>query len=110
MADIENDDEFSGSADAAVPAQDEDGGVYFDYINRDFPYGFVRRGLACLRIVQKAIRYRSATTAMPIPSDCVAIGCRRIRYCRSCRVAGALVLSPASIGEGPSIMLGLAQV
>jgi hypothetical protein len=54
-------------------------------ISRDFPYGVLRRGLACLRIVRQAIRYRSATTAMQVTSDCVAIGCRRIRYCRSCR-------------------------
>ena len=39
----------------------------------------------CLRSVRQAIWYRSATTAMQVTSDCVAIGCRRIRYCRSCR-------------------------
>jgi hypothetical protein len=47
---------------------------------------------------------------MRISSDCVPIGRGRVGYCRSSRVADALVLSPASIGESPSIMPGLAQV
>ena len=48
MADIENDDEFSGSADAAVPAQDEDGGVYFDYIKRNHSLAICPNGYSIL--------------------------------------------------------------
>jgi hypothetical protein len=77
MADIENDDEFSGSADAAVPAQDEDGGVYFDYIKS--PYfrniyaegawgGISPRGLVQFAVYseRKAIPRR---TVLRVPAD-----------------------------------------